>query len=85
MMKAWLKKWMKWISTASMVLLLSFLLLPGLVFPQPELLTEEEFKTLFPFKAQFAELENGTRIHYVDEFHVFKRLILLCFHAQYTA
>jgi len=59
-----------WIISLLAILLLSLfiaLALPRLLFPpQPEL-TEEAYRRLFPYQSRYVDLDNGTRIHYVDE------------------
>ena len=49
------------------LLLVVDLALSRLVFPQPPVLTQAEYRALFPFQGRYAELENGARVHYVDE------------------
>ena len=36
-------------------------------FPPPPLLTQAAYEALFPFQGHYAELDNGARVHYVDE------------------
>ncbi len=60
----------KWIILLFTILLLSLFIaiaLPRLLFPpQPEL-TEEAYRKLFPYQSHYVDLDNGTKIHYVDE------------------
>ena len=60
----------KWIILLSIILLLSLFMaiaLPRLLFPpQPEL-AEEAYRKLFPYQSHYVDLDNGTKIHYVDE------------------
>jgi haloalkane dehalogenase len=42
-------------------------ILPRLVFPDLPVLPVEAYKALFPFQSHFAELDDGSRVHYVDE------------------
>ena len=38
-----------------------------LIFPQPPVLTQAAYEALFPFQGHYAVLDNGARVHYVDE------------------
>ena len=49
------------------LLLLAGFALPGLIFSQPAVLTQAAYEALFPFQGHYAELDNGARVHYVDE------------------
>jgi haloalkane dehalogenase len=66
-MKALTRNLVNWcLGTVALLLVISFAL-PLLIFPQPPLLTQSAYEVLFPFQGHFAKLENGTRVHYVDE------------------
>ena len=49
------------------LLVLSALVLPRVFFPPQPQLSEEVWSGMFPFKSQYVDLENGARVHYVDE------------------
>jgi haloalkane dehalogenase len=66
-MKTLTRKLLSWGVGIVAVLLVTGIALPALVFPQPLLLTQTAYEALFPFEGHYAELENGTKVHYVDE------------------
>lgn len=66
-MKASTRKLGGWSVGILVVLLVIVFALPLLIFPQPPALTQEAYQALFPFQGHYAELENGNRVHYVDE------------------
>lgn len=41
--------------------------LPEWIFPTQRVLSDAEYRTLFPYRSRYADLESGARIHYVDE------------------
>jgi haloalkane dehalogenase len=66
-MKALTQKLVYWCLGSVTLLLMSGLALQYLIFPQPPVLTQAEYEALFPFQGHYAELDNGVRVHYVDE------------------
>jgi haloalkane dehalogenase len=49
------------------ILLVTGFVLQFLVFPQLPLLTQGEYEVLFPFEGYYAQLDNATKVHYIDE------------------
>lgn len=41
--------------------------LPRQLFPEQPVLTAKDWQSLFPYRSRFVDLDNGSRIHYVDE------------------
>ena len=66
-MKVLTRKIINWGTGIVAVLLITGFVLPLLIFPQPPVLTQEAYEALFSFQGHYAELENGARVHYVDE------------------
>ena len=56
-----------WILFGIALLVLSALALPHVLFPPQPQLSEEAWSAMFPFQSQYIDLENGARVHYVDE------------------
>jgi len=66
-MKILTRKLLTWGSGIVAAALVVGIVLPRLMFPDPPVLTVEAYKALFPFQSKFVELDNGSRVHYVDE------------------
>ncbi len=66
-MKVLTRKIINWGTGIVAVLLITGFVLPLIIFPQPPVLTQEAYEALFPFQGHYAELENGARVHYMDE------------------